>query len=521
MIRRRTPKKATALSASLPPPIGGLNARDSVALMPETDALILDNFFPQATSVDLRKGYSSHATFTGQAESVMVYTSTAAKLFVGVKNGTTYSIYDATSGGALSAAVVGGASNTVQALTSGRFEALNVGTTGGQFMLVCNGADPMLLFDGTSWNVASGITGITGGTQSISSLALYGERVWLMEKNSLRVWYLGTGAISGAATALNLQSLFKLGGTLACIVTWSADSSSDLADFIAFVSTQGEVVAFTGDDPSSAATWARVATVRIGRPVTTGQRAWTQVGGEAFIITVDGVFPLSQAILQGRVDTSKAITDKIRNLINADVLAHGSRYGWALTLHPAGQKLILNVPTGELSTSRQYVMNTQTGAWCRFTGWNAYSWAVAGDKLYFGGNGVLAEADTGTDDNGSVIQADAKQAFSYFGRRGMNKRFTMMRPILSLDGDISLGLDINVDYEDRAPSSTVAIGGNAGDPWSVAWDAAWGGASTIHRAWTSVRGIGFAAAPRLRVHADEVRVSWSASDFVFEPAGIL
>lgn len=488
-------------------------------MMPETDALVLDNWFPQETSVDLRNGYIEWCTFDGQCETVIGYQgSSANELFVAVVDSSTYSIFDATSSGALSTEVVGGSADTVQELTSTRFDYANIGTTGGQFMLLCNGEDSMLSYNGSAWSVAS-ITGVT--TADISSIAVHAERVWLMEKDSFSVWYLATSAIAGAATELNLASLFPAGGSMACMVTWGGDTNSQLDAFIGFVSTEGEVVVFTGGDPSSASTWYRIAYFKIGRPVTTGNRAWTKYASDALIMTADGVIPMSKAISLDRANPSIAISDKIGPLLTSDFLSHASRFGWALSIHPAGRKLILNVPTVENTSARQYVMNLKTGAWCRFTGWNAFSWEVQRDTVYFGGHGILVKADTGIGDDGTPVQADVKQAFSYFGARGRQKKFTLMRPILAIDGEIQLGLDINVDYADAAPNSSITINSGGGDPWSVAWSVAWGGAQALYRAWHSIRGVGFAAAPRLRVQSEDVRISWSASDFAWEDGGLL
>lgn len=519
MLRQRTRKRQVAQSQSLPAPIGGLNARDSVALMDETDAVTLDNWFPSTTSVDLRKGYLEHATFTGLCETVMAYNGASRKLFVAV-NTTNDLIIDATTGGAISSAVVGGAGPTVQALTSARFDYQNFGTTGGQFLSCVNGVNTPLQYDGTTWS-ASIMTGSGLTTSNLFTVAVYAERLWYAEVDTFNAWYLPLQSITGTLTKLALGSLFKLGGALSSIVTWSADSGSLLADFIAFVSTEGEVVAFSGTDPASITTWSRIAHFRIGRPVTRGNRAWTKIGGEAVMITADGLIPMSLALEQSGADVSKAVSDKIRLSFNSDVATHGSRYGWTVVLHPAGQKLLVNVPTLEGSTSYQYVMNSQTKSWCRFTGWDAFCFESTRDKLYYGGNGFLAEADTGLDDNDESITATAKQAFSYFGQRGRQKQMTMARPILSLDGPVSLNLGVDVDYRDTAPGSVVPIAGEVGDPWETPWDVAWTGAGVIYSAWNSIRGIGFAIAPRLTVQAEGINLSWSATDFVYEAGGVL
>ena len=68
---------------TIPAPIGGWNARDSLGAMDIQDAVTLTNWWPGTNAVVLRYGYTQYATgITGQVESVMAYSSgTANKLF--------------------------------------------------------------------------------------------------------------------------------------------------------------------------------------------------------------------------------------------------------------------------------------------------------------------------------------------------------------------------------------------------------------------------------------------------------
>jgi len=83
MARRALIQRAAANVASLPAPVGGWNARDSLANMAPTDAVTLENFFPGVASVNLRGGYSKHATgLPGQVETLMTYNGAATtKMF--------------------------------------------------------------------------------------------------------------------------------------------------------------------------------------------------------------------------------------------------------------------------------------------------------------------------------------------------------------------------------------------------------------------------------------------------------
>ena len=73
-----------ASTASIPAPVGGLNARDSLANMAPTDAVVMENWYPTTTSVDVRKGYQPWSTgYANPVQSLFRYAPTtgAYKLF--------------------------------------------------------------------------------------------------------------------------------------------------------------------------------------------------------------------------------------------------------------------------------------------------------------------------------------------------------------------------------------------------------------------------------------------------------
>jgi len=61
-------------SKTVTAPIGGLNAFNPISNMPESDALVLRNFFPEPFGVRVRKGYREHATgLDGEVCTIMRY----------------------------------------------------------------------------------------------------------------------------------------------------------------------------------------------------------------------------------------------------------------------------------------------------------------------------------------------------------------------------------------------------------------------------------------------------------------
>lgn len=508
-------RKAVSGTASIQAPTGGLNAKDAIADMPETEAVIMTNWFPTPSSVAIRNGYDSHATGLGSAvETLMTYNIGATKQIFGIAGG---SIYNVTASGAVGAAVVSG-------LTNSRWQYVTIGTAGGYFLLACNGANDIELYDGATWTAINAlstpaITGVT--TSEIIGVNNFKNRIWLIQKNTLKAWYLPVSAIAGAANALDLSALFKLGGYLMAMENWTIDNANGVDDYAAFITSEGEVALYKGTDPSSSTTWALVGTFRMGRPI--GRRCAIKVAADVLLLTTDGAFPLSKALLTDRTQSQAAATDKITNLFKPDIQNYSTNFGWQAILYPFGNKLLINIPSVENSISHQYVMNTINGSWCKFTGWNANCWAELNDVLYFGGDGVVYAADTGEDDNGSNIETDVQQAFSYFGSKGQIKKFTMARPTFLTDGDINPAIVLNTDFEQRVPSASPSFTSSGTSLWDVStWDvASWAIGDTLQKKWQSVTGVGYCGGLRIKTATKNISVSWISTDFAYERGGVL
>lgn len=134
-------KQRSAVTASVPAPIGGWNARDTIAEMNPLDAVVLNNFYPTPSKVQLRKGYTQYATgITGQVDTLMQYSGgSVSELFAAAGS----VIYDVSSAGAAISAVTG--------LGNDRWQYVNASTAGGNFLTAVNGTDAALIYDGTTW----------------------------------------------------------------------------------------------------------------------------------------------------------------------------------------------------------------------------------------------------------------------------------------------------------------------------------------------------------------------------------
>lgn len=511
-LRANRPRGPKSIGRSTPAPTGGWNKRDNFADMDELDAVVLDNWFPEQSRVRLRRGHASHATgMSGSIESLMGYSSPSAnKMFAA--NGT--NIYDVSSSGAVGAA-------SVSSLNNARWQHAMFGTSGGSFLYLVNGEDDPRYYDGSTWTTPT-ITGSGLTPANLIHVNVFKRRLFFIENNTLSFWYFPVTTISGAISEFDLGSVCRKGGYLMAMGTWTRDAGDGVNDLAVFVTSNGEVIIYAGTDPGDAAAWSHVGTFEIGAPI--GRRCLFKVGADLILITQDGFVPLSTALQNARVSDKAALSDKIVGAVTEATRSYGGNFGWQPILYPKGNMLLFNVPTQENDTAVQFVANSTTRAWCRFTGMDANCWEVFNDNLYFGGNdGAVYLADSGTSDNGANITADAKPAFNYFGARGRLKRFTNVRPVLASNGDLTLGLALNVDFEDRIPLSTPTFSGSGGSPWDTSdWDTSdWGITETVLKDWQGVEGTGYCASLRMRVATNALEVYWHATDWLMEPGGYL
>lgn len=500
---------SNARAKSLPPPVGGWDALNALADMPPENAVQLDNWFPDADRVSVRRGYATHSTgYPGPVDSLMVYqpASGTARMFAASGAG----IYNATGAGAVGSPVVTGRSNA-------RFQTAQMTTAGGHFLLAVNGADTPQIYDGTTW-ADSTITGPTPA--NLVWINMHQRRLWMGETGTLRAWYLAPNAVTGAATFFDFTGLASLGGSLIGMGTWTRDGGSGADDLAAFVTDQGEVLLYAGTDPSSIATWGLVGVFRIGRPL--GRRAMLRAGADLIIMTDLGFVSLSDVLPVDRVQQSGAtISRQINPAVVTAARTYRANFGWQAFLYPGSNMAMFNVPAIN-GAFDQYVFNSITRAPCRFTNIPARCWGLLNEVPFFGAANSVCRFDTGTSDAGTNITASAVQAFNGFGSMAQKKLFRRCQVIMASDAPPSVGVDLALDYRTQAPMPAVSGAINTAALWDDAvWDAGLWSGEAIFDQWRGVRGVGRVAAVRVQSVSQTARPSWLATNVLAVPGGIL
>lgn len=500
---------------TMPAPYRGWNTKSPQAALDGTYALYLDNFFPVAGGVELRKGASLKAQHSNPARnfrSLLKYSpvSGTEKLFAGAEDG----LYDVTAGGTVSVAST--------AATSNEWQGVNVRTAGGSFLWCCNATDKSRVYNGSTWTLLDGsstpaLTGVD--TLRVKLVAAFKSRLYLVEKNALSFWYLGVNAIGGAATEYPLGVLCPKGGYLVAVDSWTYDSGVGPDDHLVFYTSEGQAVVFAGYDPSSAANWTLVGVYDVGKPL--GNNCTTKVKGDLYVLTDAGVLSMTQ-VLRGEANARTSVSDNIEPTLKGYASTYGSVFGWGLTYFSRENVLFANVPL-ENKRSWQCVQNVSTGAWCRFTGWDAEAMLATGSALYFSVGSSVYQAWEGAEDHGAAIIAKAKLPPNAFHSAVQRHFIKLLRVNSSLKGSFPMQLGLARDYGDGAYSGSLTTVVQNLAAWDEAvWDqATWPEDGNSSSVWKTVNHFpGHVVSLKLRIAAKGVDFTWYSTDYILQQGNL-
>lgn len=543
----RKPQQKSHVIQTKAAPVGGLDTISPLALMPESNAVEMDNFLSADSGLALREGWHEYATGLGMAvHTIFSYDSAPpnamasplaqSELYASTHGG----IFLIEGGGAINAAApevtLSGAAG------AGHLSTIQFSTNGGQFVIACSETDGGFVYDGNAWvkmtstgGPGPGIVTVADPTTFVQPCA-WKHRLGFVQRGSTVAWFLPIDSVGGAAIKFDFGPVLSNGGALLAMLNWTQDDGTGVDDRLVILGSAGDVAVYQGSDPANASAFSCIGTWFIGQPPV-GRRCFTTAGGNVYIITSLGLTPISQ-IVSGGLDTMLQAADggmlqKLRMMqeqLARDFSAYINTPGWELLSVPAKNLFLLARPPVTEGVTVQYAFNRHTQAWSRLLDLPGRTFAQRLSEVYAGTDDgrVLRILDGYTDQmkldgTGAVhIRGRVTPAFTYFGSPDVIKQAVMVRPVFLASAVMSYALRMNVDYYIQ-PGSVVPV---ETDPdasrWdSAIWDADKWGASTVGRfQWDSVEGIGYALAPTLFVSA-KTRCVLTAIEYMMKPGGPL
>ena len=192
---------------SLPAPVGGWNTIDAPETMPATDAVLMDNIFPDRGSVRVRYGTTQHSD-TGTSDNVETLMSLVA--------GSVSQLIACTDAGNIYNANNASASSIDTGYANGRWSWVQFSGS----IHAVNGADAPIAYDGSTVTNPAW----TGPTiTSLSGVAVFKNRLFFWTGADQSFWYAAINAVTGALTEFELGRVTSLGGNLIAVGTWSRD----------------------------------------------------------------------------------------------------------------------------------------------------------------------------------------------------------------------------------------------------------------------------------------------------------
>ena len=486
-------------TAKILAPRGGWNSRDPVSDMKPSDAVSMTNLVPDIDGVSIRPGFSLYGTLigsvTGWVNTLISWKTQYGERFIAAAPNTAsdHQLFDITS-------------STFATIKTGYVGSKwKAGVMSGRMALVNGGDQPQELSYTPGTGVVVSDLAITGGTpnpEAFSIIHIHKSRSYFATGTEPGFWYSAVNALGGTLTHFPIDRVADTSGNVIEIKSWTRDGGSGPDDFFVIFLDTGEILAYQGSNPSSAADWALVGRYRLGKILTA-----VQFGGKIHCVTDQDYNILPDDLLTEGVQLFSKMSGAARDAVKRDATDN-----YQILFYPQWGWRIVNVPQGSLR--EQHILSLRTGAptrfdieanvWCRFRG-----------DLYFGGKNAKVYKIREGDDNGTAITWSVQQAFNDFGTN-VKKGVRLYKPLWKTDGDFTVGSGFAYDYgptEFMQNQST----SSGGSPWNTSpWNtSSWSAGNPVMNDWLTGSGAGQNVS-LLQSGSSRQKATWHHTDYRLE-----
>ena len=531
--------------STVPAATGGVDFYNSLFGMPPENAIQLINWWPEVYGCSHRKGYRHWAGGIEDHPIGSLYTyhtnsSTGGSYLYAFSNGSMWDVSQADTAYPAPArtAVVTGLSTDIWQATmfanSGKTNKVFVSGQDNPIWLHQT-APPAVIYD----RLIAG-DGIVPGTisgfdpKNAIDVTIHQSRLWFVEKDTGYGWYLEPNVAYGVASVFDFTPLFKRGGYLQSLATWTVDDGDGADDLLVAFSSEGDVAVYKGIDPSGdLSTWSLQGVYYAGAPLK-GHRFHCKVSGDLKFLTQQGLVSMNDMLTSTRVVSpqSNVEAQPVQQFLAEQASVFGGLEGWDMKFVSSINMLLINIPGVTVDGDLQVAENVVNTKWSTFRSMNMTCICADFQDVFFFGStlGNVMQGWTGNSDHvnvfnlpaGNPITAVVQQAYNYFGTPATNKQVGMYRPNFLLGGDLQWKSSINYDFEfatAEVPGSSLSIGTPRWD--QAIWDdARWAGGQRVQKEWAQAQGYGFAASLSMATRSSGP-VTWVNTDWTIKSGGVL
>jgi hypothetical protein len=344
------------------------------------------------------------------------------------------------------------------------------------------------------------------------------NRLFFADNNNLAVYYLPIQTKAGEVKFLPLNAIFRRGGSIRAMYTWTVDGGAGMDDLLVIFSTNGECVIYKGTNPDT--DFSLVGIFRFDAPMS--KHSVAQYGGELYVLISTGLTPLS-TMLRAETEQLGQSERNVTSMFLKESINFRSDYGWSTFLNPSTGRMFCNIPQGAPNRYRQFIRHMPKSVWSTFEDIPARCWNWLDPNVFFGddkGN-VYEMHPRYLNDNGQPIKVDVQMAWDDF-KTPATKHYKALKTYYSSNGDVHPTIDIKTEFDYSSGVNAPDIGDTAtGALWNVAtWNVDdWGTGERAITLWNGVSGLGHIGAVRLTTQIGNSTFAVNGWDVLFE-AGV-
>jgi len=471
-----------AQGTTLPSPMRGVNATRVLTQMEAQEAIFMINILPEDFGCEVRDGYAEWANgWTGTpARTVITFegnSNAEDRLWVANSEG----IWDVTVEG--TTAPTKDVAFPSPSNNAGICSYVNYGNDAGdRFLLLCDGENGYYVWTQTTdtWDkiTVGGGGGITGADPALFNFVMiWKQRVWFIERDTAVAYFTSKSeSFLGAVNPFNFGDQFRFGGPLVSLHNWTLDGGAGIDDQLVGVSGAGDVIIFKGTDPTSSADFQLVGSWYVGR-VPKGNRIASEFSGELYILSVQGLLPLSLLLNGSGVDKPETyVTKKIAPYIRAIMDDTLNEFGWHIHIHPKQSLLFVNSPPRLSKGQFAFTLYFGTMAWGTTRGlakshsanWKGevYWTDIERNKVFIQRGFVdSVYIDSDVDGEPEPIEWDLLTSYTALDAPATYKRVQHIRPMFVGGGTPTYNVKAAYDFSVLEQTSSPAFIGSGQAQW--------------------------------------------------------
>ena len=341
------------------------------------------------------------------------------------------------------------------------------------------------------------------------------NRLFFADTTNLAIYYLPIQQKTGEVKVLPLNAVFRRGGSIRAMYTWTLDGGAGMDDTLVIFSSNGECVIYKGTDPDT--DFQLVGIFRFDAPMS--KHSVAQYGGELYVLMSTGLVPMS-TMLRAETEQLGESEKSVTSLFLRNAIDFRTDQGWQTFFNPSTGRMFCNIPQGAANRYKQMIRHMPKAVWSTFEDIPARCWNWMDPFVFFGddsGN-IYEMHPLHFNDDGKPIRVDVQMAWSLF-KTPVKKHFLALQTYLTSDGSPRPIIDMKVDYDYSLGVNTPDIAEiSTGALWDTAeWDVDfWAPGNRSITIWNGISPLGHVGAIRLTTLVQNSTFAVNGWDVVYE-----